>query len=207
MTRTPGTRTPGNRLVEARIAAGYESSREAADAFGWVYVTYNAHENGSRGIRASVAEKYADAYGVANEWILFGTGAGPRGKTGGPARRRSSHHDLPGGLDARVLKLLLEAAIPYLTRKKLNQKRLAIDIEQAASDVIGFTESAAAGDGDGERLTRFHQSVEQALANILRDHGVRQFDLLQAQHVASAASAFLAEAWVSDPAKEAPGRA
>lgn len=193
------SRTAANRLVEARIAAGYDSSRQAADAFGWVYVTYNAHENGSRGIRAPVAEKYGVAYQVPTEWLLFGVGTGPQsGANGSPQPRRGSSGDLPADIDDAVLDHLLRAALLYLTPKKLSEKRLAADIKQGVVDIIGFTNTAPSSDKRDSRVSRFHQSFERVLANILRDHGVRHVDLLQAQHVALAASAFLAEALAPD---------
>jgi hypothetical protein len=65
---------PHQRLREARREAGFESPTEAAHAFRWNPVTYLAHENGTRGLRPSVAERYARAYNVPVEWLLFGRG-------------------------------------------------------------------------------------------------------------------------------------
>ena len=53
------------------MAKGYSSAVEAAEAFGWNVVTYRAHENGSRGIKPDLARKYARAFGVSAEHILF----------------------------------------------------------------------------------------------------------------------------------------
>jgi hypothetical protein len=62
-----------DRLIQAREAAGFERTADAAHAFGWAYPTYAAHENGSRGF-ARVASKYAQAYHVHLEWLLTGKG-------------------------------------------------------------------------------------------------------------------------------------
>lgn len=71
---------PNERLAEARKTAGYSNAKDAAEAFGWTYVTYAAHENGSRGIRSDMAARYGRAFRVAPEWIMFGA-SGAVGKT------------------------------------------------------------------------------------------------------------------------------
>lgn len=65
---------PHERLQRARREAGFDGPTEAATAFGWNTVTYMAHENGTRGLRPKVAERYARAYRVPAEWLLFGRG-------------------------------------------------------------------------------------------------------------------------------------
>lgn len=62
------------RLGQARLAAGFESAREAAHRMGWPEPTYAQHENGTRGIRLPVAQKYAAAFGTTASWILHGEG-------------------------------------------------------------------------------------------------------------------------------------
>lgn len=74
---------PGERLKQARIAAGYKKAVDASRAHGWNDQTYLAHENCSRGIRAKVAQKYATALKVSLAWLQFGEGE-PGFKT--PAR-------------------------------------------------------------------------------------------------------------------------
>jgi SOS-response transcriptional repressor LexA len=65
-----------NRLRKLREAKGYEGPAEAARAFGWSENTYKSHENGLRGIRPDVAQKYARAFGSTAAFILTGdTGA------------------------------------------------------------------------------------------------------------------------------------
>lgn len=69
---TIGMDRPADRLKKAREMRGYPSPTEAAQAFGWPEVTYRAHENGGRGIKAPVAERYAKAFRVKAGWILLG---------------------------------------------------------------------------------------------------------------------------------------
>ncbi|MGB1027234.1 MAG: helix-turn-helix domain-containing protein, partial [Rhodospirillaceae bacterium] len=78
---------PNERLRQARQAAGFESAAAASTRFGWSENTYKSHENGMRGIRADVAEKYARAFQVSREWLLFGSDPGVPEATslGGPS--------------------------------------------------------------------------------------------------------------------------
>lgn len=73
---------PHERLQEARVAAGYASARQAADAMGVSPNTYAQHENGTRGLPAGRAARYAKFYRVAPEWLLYG-----RGKMAAPEPR------------------------------------------------------------------------------------------------------------------------
>lgn len=52
----------------------YASAAEACEKLRWKYPTYAKHENGERGIRVSVAAKYAQAFGVSHTWLLTGRG-------------------------------------------------------------------------------------------------------------------------------------
>jgi hypothetical protein len=62
------------RLMQARAQAGYISPTEAARAFGWKEATYYAHENASRGLTRTTAERYARAFRVSASWLLLGAG-------------------------------------------------------------------------------------------------------------------------------------
>jgi phage repressor protein C with HTH and peptisase S24 domain len=62
------------RLRQARLAARYETATEAAEAFGWPKSAYISHENGQRGLRPDVAARYAKAYKVPVEWLLYERG-------------------------------------------------------------------------------------------------------------------------------------
>ena len=65
------------RLRVARLRAGFETAKEAAEAMGFPVSTYLAHENGSRGYPAKKAATYARKFKVPEVWLLYGTGPGP----------------------------------------------------------------------------------------------------------------------------------
>lgn len=62
----------GERLKQARIAAGFTSAMGAAKYFQWKPSTYASHENGSAAIRPFWAELYGQAFRVPPRWILSG---------------------------------------------------------------------------------------------------------------------------------------
>lgn len=66
------SKTQGERLTEARIAAGFADAKAAANAFGWNYSTYSQHERDQRGLRPQIAEKYAKRFKVSPAWLLMG---------------------------------------------------------------------------------------------------------------------------------------
>lgn len=68
---------PAARLRIARLRAGYETGKDAAEALGFPVSTYLSHENGSRGITAKKAFTYARKYKVREQWLLYGVGPGP----------------------------------------------------------------------------------------------------------------------------------
>ncbi|CAO4179490.1 hypothetical protein EEDFHM_03529 [Methylorubrum populi] len=63
---------PHVRLQIARKAAGYANATDAARRFGWNENTYRSHENGERGLKQSVAIKYARAFNVDPTFIILG---------------------------------------------------------------------------------------------------------------------------------------
>lgn len=65
---------PFERLQQARAKAGFENPTDAARAYGWGQSTYISHENGTRGLKPEIAERYAKAFRVPAEWILYGKG-------------------------------------------------------------------------------------------------------------------------------------
>jgi transcriptional regulator with XRE-family HTH domain len=67
-----------NRLKEARELAGFETGSDAARALGVPIGSYNCHENGTRGFKRDRALKYAKAFKVDPQWLLYGLG-NPRG--------------------------------------------------------------------------------------------------------------------------------
>lgn len=72
---------PAERLRIARLRAGFETGKEAAEALGFPVSTYLGHENGSRGYPAKKAAIYARKFKVREQWLLYGVGEGP-GQTG-----------------------------------------------------------------------------------------------------------------------------
>lgn len=68
-------RTPGERLREARLAAGYATAKAAATARGWSTTTYCQHESGTRRLTWDRATIYGTAFGEAPEWLIGGAPA------------------------------------------------------------------------------------------------------------------------------------
>lgn len=71
---------PAARLKRARIAAGFEHAKDAADSMGVAVSTYLGHENGNRGIPAKRAAQYARKFRVSEQWLLYGKGPGVDGE-------------------------------------------------------------------------------------------------------------------------------
>lgn len=72
----------GERLRQARLAAGYRSARDAALQNAWPESTYRAHEAGTRTIGQDDAERYAarfrrDGVEVTAKGLLFGDDDAP----------------------------------------------------------------------------------------------------------------------------------
>ncbi len=65
------------RLRIARLRAGFEHGKDAAEAMGIPVSTYLGHENGNRGYPAKKAEIYARKFKVREQWLLYGVGEGP----------------------------------------------------------------------------------------------------------------------------------
>lgn len=62
------------RLKFARANAGYESAAEAADAMDIKEPTYQAHENGTRGITRKNLVRYAKFFHVNLDWLADNKG-------------------------------------------------------------------------------------------------------------------------------------
>lgn len=67
-----GMESPADRLRVARERAGYESAKDAALAMGVPVATYIQHENGTRGLPATRAEKYGRFFRITPEHLLYG---------------------------------------------------------------------------------------------------------------------------------------
>lgn len=63
---------PPQRLRASRLKRGFSSAEKAARAFGWKASTYRAHENGQNRLSKKTAERYAAAFQVPPDWLLFG---------------------------------------------------------------------------------------------------------------------------------------
>lgn len=99
---------PAERLRIARLRAGFETGKEAAEAMGFPVSTYLAHENGSRGYPASKASTYARKFKVPEVWLLYGTGPEPGAKAenGETAEIIDIVHHLPPLRRAEALRIL-----------------------------------------------------------------------------------------------------
>jgi SOS-response transcriptional repressor LexA len=67
--------SPAERLKAARLKAGYETAKAAAEAMGATVSTYIQHESGVRGYPSKTAARYARYFRVAPEWLLYGRGS------------------------------------------------------------------------------------------------------------------------------------
>ena len=70
-------RERGKRLKAARLAAGFRAATHASEEFGWGQSTYNSHENGTRTMSPTEAEKYAKAFAgrgvrITGQQIMYG---------------------------------------------------------------------------------------------------------------------------------------
>lgn len=60
------------RLRCARVLAGFDSGRDAAEAWGWASATYAKHESATNDLLPGGVEMYALAFGVRPEWLRDG---------------------------------------------------------------------------------------------------------------------------------------
>lgn len=65
------------RLRTARIKAGYDTARAAAEAMGIKPATYIHHENGTRDYKDRQAQQYARKFKVSPQWLLYGLAENP----------------------------------------------------------------------------------------------------------------------------------
>ena len=64
--------TPGDRLRQARLLAGFKSATKAAAAAGISESSYRAHENGQNAFTTEQAQHYAQIFGCDPVWLLIG---------------------------------------------------------------------------------------------------------------------------------------
>jgi phage repressor protein C with HTH and peptisase S24 domain len=60
------------RLKEARLARGFATASQAAEAYGWNRNTYASNENGNAPYSFVKAKEYGEAFGVRAEWLYDG---------------------------------------------------------------------------------------------------------------------------------------
>lgn len=96
-----------HRLREVRLARGFSTAAEAADAFGWNRNTYASNENGNAPFSFRRARQYAAAFGVSAVWLYDGLGA--------PDADASSSRDAPPG-DAPPRDVQPEQLVPVIGR-------------------------------------------------------------------------------------------
>jgi len=64
--------TPGDRLRQARLLAGFKSATKAAAAAGVSESAYRAHENGQNAFTPEQAQQYAALFNCDPVWLLIG---------------------------------------------------------------------------------------------------------------------------------------
>lgn len=89
--------TIAERLVKARIDAGFESAADAALALGIAYPTYAGHENGARGIKNELAVRYAKKFKVSLEWLVTGRAQAVGRKQSGDVPQFNIHAGMGNG--------------------------------------------------------------------------------------------------------------
>ncbi len=93
---------PFERLRAARRHAGLAGPSDAARKFGWSVNTYKSHENGERGLRPRVAQRYARAFHVDPAWLLYNQGPPPFVMSGEPPEPDADALDLDEDLYSRA---------------------------------------------------------------------------------------------------------
>ena len=172
-----------DRLVMAREAAGFASAREAANRMGWAEATYGQHENGYRGIKQKVADRYAEAFGVDASWILFGTGRGPADPLS-PAPSGFAEPEvvpissLPRDRQA-MLRQIARAVLPdqvHPTYYVMSRSRP--DLLIARGDLLILNLGGTAAPGDIAIVQLYHESGEAdtQLRRVVGTHLVGGFD-------------------------------
>lgn len=124
-------RSQGERLREARRAAGFRSGSEAAKRHGWTISTYLAHENGQNGLKADSAIEYAGKFNVDPGWLLTGTTKS--------VDSRVSTNTAAGNLHGRV------ASLPSLDTQP--EPLLGINIGHMPRDVPVYGSASCGEDG------------------------------------------------------------
>jgi SOS-response transcriptional repressor LexA len=83
------------RLKTARVAAGYKTAKQFADAHSIAQGTYALHESGGRGLQREAAVEYAKLLNVSVDWLYTGEGQGPSSVPPGVAEDRAAPFEAP----------------------------------------------------------------------------------------------------------------
>lgn len=62
----------GERLKDARIAAGYSNPQDFCSKHNLSVSLYQQHETGKRAIKASIAQEYCKLLNITLNWLLLG---------------------------------------------------------------------------------------------------------------------------------------
>jgi transcriptional regulator with XRE-family HTH domain len=62
----------GERLKDARVAAGFSTAQDFCSKHNLSLPLYQQHENGKRAIKASIAQEYCKLLNVSLNWLLLG---------------------------------------------------------------------------------------------------------------------------------------
>lgn len=148
--------TPAERLRAARVKAGYETAKSAAEAMGVTVSTYIQHESGVRGFPASRAARYARFLRVAPEWLLYGRG------TGDPIKVEPELTDLPliGPLQAGAWLMIDDTPQdepPTLTAARYRRRW------RSATNPLGSHNDRGTGGG---QVTALPESTRQSPSNM-----------------------------------------
>lgn len=144
-----GERPPqGERLMQSRLKAGFQTQAEAIRRFRWKQSTYSAHESGQNGLTVKTARRYAAAYSVDWQWLL--------GVAENPATPHvldnESVYQAPFDVkpEIRIWKAAIEAALEELgvtseRAEKITEVVLSVAAAQLPPN-LGLTETEMARD-------------------------------------------------------------
>ena len=155
------TTTRADRLRQARIDAGFEYAKDAAEALGVSVSTYAAHEkgqdNGGRNFKEEAGKRYARRFGVSFEWLWLGIEPG--------SKSIPSHNDKLGGLSSEI-RVALDSAPPSTSDVafRLQQARALAGYETAtdAAKALGWNETTYRAHESGRRGLKNDVAVQYA---------------------------------------------
>lgn len=122
--------SPGSRLKEARIRAGFDTAADFAKRVGWKDVTYRSYES-DQNHYTKHADLFASRLGVPVEWLLYGNGSPTDGSF-------SAARDVLDDTEAVVTAILLK-----LGQKPGAAEALGRVARQAVSALQGHPPDAA----------------------------------------------------------------